>query len=73
MSAQQVVDAEDVRVAKWAVTVHTAEEWPAGTFCRNDHAAFPCQLYEWGRRTLVAAGWSEDAIAALTPRASARR
>jgi hypothetical protein len=58
--------ADDVRVARWAVIVHRAEEWPAGTFCHNDHAAFPCRTREWGRRTLTAAGWTEDAINSLS-------
>jgi hypothetical protein len=56
---------DEVRFAMRAVTVHTAEAWPAGMYCRNDHAAFPCRLYQWGRRVLIAAGWSDEAIAEL--------
>jgi hypothetical protein len=55
----------DVRVAKRVVAVHVAEGWPAGTYCRNDRAVFPCRWYRWGGGVLAAAGWTDDAIAAL--------
>lgn len=67
MNVQTIgITAEDIRIARWTVVVHRAEEWPAGTFCRNDHAVFPCPFRQWGHRTLVAAGWTENAIAALS-------
>lgn len=59
------VTAEDVRLAVRAVVVHAAEQWPAGSVCRNDGAPYPCRLHRWGRRVLTAHGLSERQIEAL--------
>ncbi|MBY8872384.1 hypothetical protein K7640_11090 [Micromonospora sp. PLK6-60] len=56
---------EDVRLAVRAVVVHTAEEWPSGSLCRNDGATYPCRLHRWGRRVLEAHGLNERQIEAL--------
>ncbi|MFI5485593.1 hypothetical protein [Micromonospora echinaurantiaca] len=56
---------EDVRLAVRAVVVHTAEEWPSGSLCRNDGATYPCRLHRWGRRVLTEHGLNERQIDAL--------
>jgi hypothetical protein len=61
----------DLRLAQRAVVVHTAEEWPTGTFCVNCHDRYPCVLRRWGLAVLHAAGWTEADIAELTRRAAA--
>ncbi len=51
--------AADVTAAIKAVTIHVAEDWPDGRFCRNCHARHPCRLRRWGERVLQAAGWND--------------
>ena len=58
----QAPSAEDVRLARYAVLTHAAEDWPHGVFCRNCRAPFPCVLHRWGRRMLTLAGWSSGQI-----------
>ncbi len=52
----------DSGLARWAVRVHQRQEWPHGLMCRNDRQVWPCRLYRWGHRVLVAAGWSQADI-----------
>ncbi|WP_422771996.1 hypothetical protein ACN28C_02490 [Plantactinospora sp. WMMC1484] len=59
------VTAEDVGFAVRAITVHAAEQWPAGLLCRNDHAPHPCRLHRWGRRVLAQRGLTATEMAAL--------
>ncbi len=54
----------DAGLAQWAVRVHQPQDWPHGRFCVNDRARWPCPLYRWGFRVLLAAGWSEAAVEA---------
>jgi hypothetical protein len=54
----------DAGLARWAVRVHRPQEWPAGRFCVNCRQRWPCRLARWGVAVLVAAGWSEQDIAA---------
>ena len=64
------VTAQDVQFAARAVAVHAPEEWPAGTVCRNDRAAFPCRLHRWSRWVLAEHGLSDAEIDALARRGS---
>ncbi|MEV1287918.1 hypothetical protein [Micromonospora sp. NPDC049679] len=59
------VSDEDARLAVRAVVVHAAEEWPAGTICRNDRAPHPCRLARWGWRVLLAAEVPAERIGEL--------
>ena len=61
----------DLRFATKAVIIHQPGDWPTGDFCRNDHARWPCWLYQWGVDVLTAAGWSEQKIAELVRRVEA--
>ena len=62
---------EDVPLAQRAVIVHQPEQWPAGCFCRNCKARWPCRLHAWGLTVLQAAGWTGVRIAELVRRAGA--
>jgi hypothetical protein len=62
---------QDLPYAKRAVVIHQGEDWPAGRFCRNCHARWPCRLYRWGFGALGAAGWTADMMRGLVARAEA--
>lgn len=53
--------------AQRAVVTHRPERWPAGTYCANCHAIFPCAWRRWAERLLVAAGWQPAEVAQLGP------
>jgi hypothetical protein len=56
---------EYIRLALRAVLVHTVEEWPDRSICRNDRAPHPCRVARWGRRVLRRTGLTDAAIDAL--------
>jgi hypothetical protein len=62
---------QDVELAERMVVVHQTEQWPTGTFCRNDRARWPCRLYRWGHLVLWLSGWREKEIAKLICKAEA--
>jgi hypothetical protein len=63
------VEAErDLRYGQMAVVIHQGEDWPSGRPCRNCHAPWPCRVYRWGFRVLLAAKWSTADIAHLEAR-----
>ncbi|HZO66577.1 MAG TPA: hypothetical protein VFB74_16375 [Kribbellaceae bacterium] len=62
-------DTYDVELAARAVKVHCAvRHWPDGERCLNCGWPHPCVTYRWGRKILVADGWTEREIAALDSR-----
>lgn len=62
---------QDLPYAQRAVVIHQGEDWPAGRFCRNCHARFPCRLARWGVGVLRVAGWTIGRIAQLVEKAEA--
>ena len=62
-------DRYDIELAARAVKVHCAVmHWPDGERCLNCGWPHPCVTYRWGRKILVADGWTEREIAALDSR-----
>jgi hypothetical protein len=66
---EQVMAEQNLRYGQMAVVIHQGEDWPAGRFCRNCHARFPCRLALWGARVLEAAGWTTVDVAHMLGRA----
>lgn len=62
---------QDLPNAQRAVVIHQGEDWPAGRFCRNCHAPYPCRLARWGVGVLHVAGWTNKRIAQLAEQAEA--
>jgi len=62
-------DAYDIALATRAVRVHCVVMlWPHAERCLNCGWPHPCVTQRWGRKILLAAGWSEREIAALDRR-----
>jgi len=65
-------DTYDLELAARAVKVHCAvTQWAHGKRCLNCGWPHPCVTYRWGRKVLVADGWSEREISALDSRTGA--
>jgi hypothetical protein len=62
---------QDLPYAQRAVVIHQGEDWPAGRFCRNCHAHWPCLLCRWGIEVLRAAGWTPEQLRRLVELAEA--
>jgi len=63
------LDKHDVELAVRAVRVHCpVMQYPATKRCLNCGWDFPCVTHRWGRRVLLAAGWSGREIDALDSR-----
>jgi len=64
-------DAYDIALATRALRVHCVTPTPGGEVCLNCGWPHPCVTQRWGRKILLAAGWSEREIAALDRRSGA--
>jgi hypothetical protein len=62
---------QDLPYAQRAVVIHQSEDRPAGQFCRNCHARYPCRLARWGVVVLHVAGWTNKRIAQFAEQAEA--
>jgi hypothetical protein len=62
---------QDLPYARRAVVIRQGEDWPAGRFCRNCRARWPCRLARWGWAVLRIVGWTAGDMRRLVERAVA--